>query len=378
MKKIGTITFHASHNCGSFLQAYALQKFLIKNKFDTEIINFANKGQRKLYDIKFSNNSLKNILKNIILFPRKKILKNTYTNYNNFIYSKLKLSEKEFYTLEEMKKYNFDYDTVICGSDQIWNVTIDDFDDAYFLPFISDKKKIAYAASFGAKKMSNYLSNEELEKYKKYLSDFSLITIRENNGKKWINEIFNKDVPVVLDPTLLLNKDDYAEIEDTYDEKINEKYIFYYSPSYNPKINKLVKKIAQKYNLKIVAWNPKSYYLKFMNFTNFYLPRKQNPGVYLSLIRDAEMVITTSFHGTIFSTIYNKKFWVIKNGEMFGDDDRVRTLVQQLAIEDRLIPMDFKEDFEYLANVDYEEYNNELAILKNKSSQILLGGIQND
>ena len=378
MKKIGTITFHASHNCGSFLQAYALQKFLIKNRFDTEIINFANEGQRKLYDIKFPNDSLKNILKNIILFPRRKILKDTYKNYNNFIYNKLKLSKKEFFSLDEMKRYNFDYDTVICGSDQIWNVTIEDFDEAYFLPFVTNKKKIAYAASFGAKKMSKYLSKEELEKYKKYLSDFSLITIRENNGKNWIKEIFGKDVPVVLDPTLLLNKDDYAEIEDRYDEKIREKYIFYYSPSYNPQINKLVKRIAQKYNLKIVAWNPKSYYLKFMNFTNFYLPKKQNPGVYLSLIKDAEMVITTSFHGTIFSTIYNKKFWVIKNGEMFGDDDRVRTLVQQLAIEDRLIPMDFKENFDYLSNVDYKEYNNKLAILRNKSSQILLGGIEDD
>lgn len=378
MKKIGIITFHASHNCGSFLQSYALQKFLINNKFDAEIINFSNEGQRQLYNVTFKNNSLKNILKNIILFPRRKILKNTYKNYEKFIYANLKLSKNNFSTLEQLKDYKFEYDIFICGSDQIWNVTIADFDDAYFLPFVSNKKKIAYAPSFGARRMSNYLSKEKLEKYKKYLNEFSLITIRENNGQAWLKEMIKQDIPVVLDPTLLLSRKDYKNIEDSYDKNISGKYIFYYSPSYNPKINELVKSIAKKYGLKVIAWNPKSYYLKFMNFTDFYLPKKQNPGVYLSLIRDAELVITTSFHGTIFSTIYQKKFWVIKNGEMFGDDDRVRTLVEQLQIKDRLISMTFNENFNYLSDVDYDIYIKNLNISRDKSSHILLGGIQND
>lgn len=378
MNKIGIITFHASHNCGSFLQAYALQKFLKNNNLDAEIIDFSNEGQRKLYDITYKNNSLKNFIKNIILFPRRRILKNTHKNYEKFIHKNLKLSKEKFLKLQEMKEYEFDYDIFICGSDQIWNVTIVDFDDAYFLPFISDKKKIAYAPSFGARKMSKYLLENELEKYKRYLNEFSLITIRENNGKEWLKEMIKKDVPVVLDPTLLLSREDYKEIEDCYDQNIIGKYIFYYSPSYNPEINELVKKISRKYNLKVIAWNPKSYYLKFMNFTNFYLPKKQNPGVYLSLIRDAELVITTSFHGTIFSTIYNKKFWVIKNGEMFGDDDRVKTLINELSIEDRLIPIQFDEKFDYLSEVNYNTYTKKLKKLKNNSSQILLGGINND
>lgn len=378
LKKIGIITFHASHNCGSFLQSYALQKFLLNNKFDVETINFSNIGQRQLYDIKFKNNSLKNVIKNIILLPRKKILKATYQNYQNFINENLKLSKQEFYTLDQLKEYKFDYDVFICGSDQIWNVTIADFDDAYFLPFVHDKKKIAYAPSFGAKRISKYVSEENLEKYKQYLSDFSTLTVRENNGKQWLKEMINKDIPVVLDPTLLLSRDNYKDIEDSYDKEIKGKFIFYYSPSYNPKINQLVEKIAKKYNLKVVAWNPRNYYLKFMNFKNFYLPKKQNPGVYLSLIRDAELVITTSFHGTIFSTIYGKKFWTIKNGEMYGDDDRVKTLIEQVNIADRLIPMDFNEKFDYVQNVDYKKYRENLSKLQDFSSNILLGGIKND
>lgn len=378
MKKIGIITFHASHNCGSFLQAYALQRFLIKNNFDVEVINYSNDGQQQLYKIVFKNNSIKNILKNIVLLPRRKILKNTYKNYEKFIHDNLKLSKAKFSMIKELKDYKFNYEIFICGSDQVWNVTIDDFDESYFLPFVSNCKKIAYAPSFGAKKMSNYLSEEEMRKYIEYLNDFSLLTIREENGKKWLKEILNIDVPVVLDPTLLLEREDYQKIEDSYDENISGKYIFYYSPSYKPEINKLVNKISKKYGLRVIAWNPRSYYLKLMNFSNFYLPKKQNPGVYLSLIRDAELVITTSFHGTIFSTIYQKKFWVIKNGEMYGDDDRVRTLINQLRIADRLIPSNYNEDFDYLKEVNYKKYEEELANMKNFSQNTLLRGINND
>jgi len=375
MKKIGIITFHASHNCGSFLQSYALQNFLKKNNLDAEIIDYSNKGQQQLYQITFPNNSVKNFLKNIILLPRRKQLKNTYKSYEEFIHKNLKLSKAKFTIPEELENYNFDYDIFICGSDQVWNVTIEDFDKSYFLPFAKNKKKIAYAPSFGARKMSNFLKKEELEIYKNYIEDFSLVTTREENGKKWIKEIFNKDVEVVLDPTLLLTQNDYQEIEEQYDKEITGKYIFYYSPSYKPEINKLVDRIAKKYNLKVVAWNPKSYYLKMMNFSNFYLPKKQNPGVYLSLIRDAELIITTSFHGTIFSTIYQKNFWVIKNGDMYGDDDRVKTLINQLEIEERLISMNYDANFEYLKEVDYTAYKKNLPILCENSKRILLEGV---
>ena len=75
------MTFHASHNCGSFLQSFALQQFLIKNNFDAEIIDYSNDGQQQLYQVVFKNTSIKNILRNIILIPRRRILKNTYQNY---------------------------------------------------------------------------------------------------------------------------------------------------------------------------------------------------------------------------------------------------------------------------------------------------------
>lgn len=372
--KIGIITFHASHNCGSFMQAYALQQFLRKKGFLNEIINFSNQGQRELYRSIPKINSAKNLIKNIVLLPHHRILKRTNQEYSNFINANLSLSTGTFLNDKQLKQAKLPYDTYISGSDQIWNITIDDSDDVYFLDFVKNGRKIAYAPSFGAKKISNHTTNEEYNKYKKLLSSYNSLSIRENNGRKWLKSMLGKTVPVVLDPTLLLDSQDYRKIERPYDEKIKKgTYIFYYSPNYDPKINQLVKKIAKKYHLKVVAWNPKSFYLKRMNFSNFYLPKVQNPGVYLSLIRDAAMIITTSFHGTIFSTIYRKKFWTIKNGGMFGDDDRVKTLVEQLHISENLISMEFDETFDYLKNPNYREYEQELIKLREKSTKYLLG-----
>lgn len=378
MAKVGIITFHASHNCGSFMQSYALQTFLNKSGYSNEIINFSNVGQRELYSAKFKNSNLKNIIKNLILLPHRDILQATYSNYNSFIKNNLKLSPKEFHNNTELRSASFPYNSYISGSDQIWNITIADSDDVYFLDFVKNGRKIAYAPSFGAKNIANYTTPHGYNKYKSLLSSYDSLSIRENNGQKWLKEILGKDVPVVLDPTLLLERKDYANLEQSFDSKLQKnKYIFYYSPSYDRKINHLVKKIAKKYHLKVVAWNPKSFYLKGMSCSGFYLPKVQNPGVYLSLIKNSAMVITTSFHGTIFSTIYRKKFWTIKNGGMFGDDDRVKTLVNQLRISERLIPIQFDDTFDYLQLPDYSNYNQELPKLREKSIDFLLGALKN-
>ncbi len=103
----------------------------------------------------------------------------------------------------------------------------------------------------------------------------------------------------------------------------------------------------------------------------FILPKYEDPSVYLSLIKNAELVLTTSYHGTIFSTIYGKKFFCLKNGGMYGDDDRVITLLNQLDMMDRLIEYKFEPAFDYLKNVDYVKYDKALTRLRKKSLEYL-------
>lgn len=367
MKKIGLITFHASHNCGSMLQTFALQNLLNTMGNDVEIINFSNKGQQKLYDIFYENKNFKNILKNLLILPKINRIKNVSNSYRKFIKENFKITSEFYEEISQLDEKTFDYDEYICGSDQIWNITIEDSDNAYFLPFVNEHKKIAYAPSFGAKNPIEYAN--DIEYYKKCINDFDFLSIRENNGQKWIKEMTGKEVPVVLDPTLVADKKIYDNIEQKI--KLPSKYIFYYAPGYKKDLDEFVYKISKKYNLPVIVFNSKQFYVKRLWKYNFLLPEDENPGTYLYLMKNAELIFTTSFHGTIFSTIYNKKFWTLKNGGMYGNDDRVITLVNQLGIKDRLIIPKYDDKFNYLCDMDYSMYNELLKNLKEKSINFL-------
>lgn len=368
--KIGIITFHASHNCGSMLQAYALQCYLQKNGYEAEMIDFSSSGQKGLYSLYSKNSSIKYIIRNFVFYCNKKRLINTRERYERFKKEQFNLTS---YSTEKNSDIIDCYAAVIAGADQIWNTTISDYDDAYYLSWVEKAKRVAYAPSFGARNPAIYA--KDVEKVKKYLNDFDYLSIRENNGQKWIKELISKDVPVVLDPTLIIEREDYDKI--TSDElKLPKNYIFYYSPSYSFDINRLVDKISKKYKLPVIAFNSKAFYLRGMNFTKFKLPAFEDPTAYLQLMKNASMVITTSFHGSIFSTVYRKKFWVIKNNGMYESDDRVLTLVNQLGLSDRLIPIDFDNNFDYMQDVDYKTYETNLQELKPRSQEYLLKALK--
>lgn len=362
MKKVGIITFHNSYNCGSMLETYAMQEN-VRRVCTPEIVNYSSNGQRELYSVFKKGNSLKKIIINILSIPIAKRIAKNNKKYREF--------QKRFFNLSDVREENelsdSSYDAVVAGSDQIWNVTIADYSDVYFLNWVKEAKKIAYSPSFGAKNPSKYA--KDIEKIKRYLSDFDALSVREKNGQKWLAELgFN--VPVLLDPTLLLAREDYKKLEDDSCTP-RKKYIFFYSPSFDRDMCYFVKKVAKKYGLKVVTWSTRSYFRKFVWQFGFKLPKYENPSVYLSLIKNAELVFTTSYHGTIFSTIYGKKFFCLKNGGMYGDDDRVRTLLEQLDMTNRLITYNYNESFDYLCSVDYEKYCKAIKPLKEKSQKYL-------
>ncbi len=370
MKKVGIITFHNSYNCGSMLETFAMQEIIRKGGLKSEIVNFSSLGQIKLYNAWFENNSLKNIVKNFLIMPHINRIKNNNKKYIDFQKKYFKLSE---FTTVSNTLNDDAYDTVISGSDQIWNITIDDYDDAYFLNWVQNAKKIAYSPSFGSKNILKYSNNPD--KYAQYILSYDAVSVRENNGKKWINDLTGLDVPVLLDPTLLLEKKDYENLI-AKDVNENGEYIFFYSPGFNKDICKYVKRVADKYNMRVITWSSKSYYVKNVKKYGFSLPKYENPEVYLYLIKNAKLIFTTSYHGTIFSTIFKKKFYTIKNGGMYGDDDRVITLLNQINLLDRLIPYKFDDTFDYMSEPNFDESDKNLSKLREKSVKFLTDNIR--
>jgi hypothetical protein len=365
-KKVGIITFHRAHNCGSILESFAMQKTLTNLRYDAELINFSSNGQRDMYRVLSRKLSIKSMIKNILILPFLVRVKRHYCNYDEFINKNLKVSEGDYSSEDELRAVGDKYDIYLAGSDQIWNITIPDYDISYFLSF-TNKKKIAYAPSFGAKNILEYAQDPAI--YKDLIMKFSDLSTRERNGQKWIYDLTKRKVPVVLDPTLLLERKEYDSLIE--DSKVKGDYIFYYSPRYKKNINKFVKRISKKYNLPVIVWNSKDYALKGLYRYGFKMTYKQNPGIYLDLMKNAKLVITTSFHGSIFSTIYRKNFFVIKNGGMYGSDDRVITLLDELKISDRLIEPEFDVNKEYLDDMNYDGFQENLDELKKKSLNYL-------
>lgn len=369
MKKVGIMTFHASHNCGSFMQSYAMQNIINKRYgYEAEIINYSNKGQQELYSIFSKKRSIKSVVKNAMILFKKNELEKIHASYEEFINRNLKLSERRYNNEYDIKEIEGKYDIYLCGSDQIWNVTCPDYDDSYFLPFLDRKyKKFAYAPSFGAKRIEKHV--QDINKYKEYLETFSEISAREINGKKWLEELTGRDVELVLDPTILLDKKDYEKLE--CDSGIRGDYIFYYSPRYNKDADKVVNKISKKYKLPVIMWNAKEWILRGMIFKGFKLPENQNPGIYLTLIKNAKIVFTTSFHGAIFSTIYKKNFWVLKVGGMQGDDDRVFTLLKTLGLLDRFLELNKLDSYDVMTLPDYKNFENNIESIRESSLKYL-------
>lgn len=369
MKKIGIITFHNSYNCGSMLESYAMYKRIRQITENVEIIDFSSEGQKKLYGVFEPNNSIKNIIKNLILLPHKNQIVYNNNEYEEFKNNHFALSRK--YDSGDID--DSDYEIIVAGSDQIWNITIEDFDDAYFLEFAHFCRKVAYAPSFGSKNILKYSNNPK--KYGDLINDFDALSIRENNGKKWIKELCNTDVEVLIDPTLLHDSSVYdVLLDDSCTPKCD--YIFYYCPGFDRTLCKFVKDISDQYNLPVICWSTKSYYRKNIRSFGFELPNYESPAVYLSLIKNAKLVLTTSYHGTIFATIYRKSFFTLKNGGMYGDDDRVITLLDQLNMMERLVIPNFDLNTDYLTKVNYSQYETKIVELRGKANKYIKENIE--
>lgn len=367
--KIGGFTFHSSYNFGSNLQAYALQQYINKlakeynTEIDYSIINLRTENQDKLNNYKLNDNFLKRIFKQIVWGKK---LNKRQDNFEKFINNSLNVT-KLYKTRQEIIEDNIIFDSCITGSDQIWNLMAYDFDWSYFLDGINCQNKISYAVSSGPKKRE--ISDEAKEKIKKLLKEYNYISVREEGTKDFVRQFTDKNVQINMDPTILLSKKEWEEIINS-EKIINQPYILYYSLRPSTSRTKYLKELSKKMNMKIVVANPSYKYDLIGGFVRRY---ESGPLEFLNLLKNAKLVISSSFHGTIFSTILNVPFYAL-NGK---NDYRISTLLKIMQLENRMIMEgdNIEVIMKNAFNIDFEKANEMIEKEREKSKHYLVNAL---
>lgn len=320
MKKVGILTYHSSDNYGSVLQAYALCKYL-SGFYDAEIIDYRKSEVKNLYKIFKPMNSKFNIITNFYNALYYKRLKKQKRVFEEFRQNFLNLAKPEINTKEELDKFIKGYEALVCGSDQVWNFDILDFDTSYLLDFPEFQgKKIAYAASMGPKKKSK----EQVAEYKALFEDFDKISVREDSAKEVLSEVLEKTASTVIDPVFLVSKEEWEELIEKADiQGKKDEYVFCYFPGgVSKSLEKFSQDLAKKMNCKRV--------LVVAEWRNIFRPGKKmydcSPLEFVSMIKNAKAVCTSSFHGTAFSVIMDTPLYVEMGGEK--DDARILNILR--------------------------------------------------
>ena len=349
--KTAILTFQQAINYGAILQLFALQKTIESFNEDVIVVNYISKKLESDYkNLKF-NKGFKIFLSSVFTFIPFIIRKN---NFEKFKKDKLKLSIA-LHNKRELMEFAKDYDYFIVGSDQIWNYSITNNDSTYMLDFVDGDKKIAYAASFGISEIPICLN----EWYKNLLKDFKNISVREKQGNKIIKDLCGIEVPVVLDPTLLLNKQEWSLLAKI--ENVKRGYILVYCIKKSKYIEKMSKFLIKQKNLEVIVLNPrtKDIYNKSSNSV-------AGPEDFVELFLNAEYVLTNSFHGTAFSINFNKKFLCELDSKPHNVNSRLESLLDLLNLQDRIIKKE--NDLEKINDeIDYKRVNNILEIERKKS-----------
>lgn len=345
---IGIITFTYGCNYGQRLQNYALQEVL--HEYGDEVITIPQRHKDVL---------LKRYLKvarGIIKSPRKQLLEITRScafkqfDAKYIKYYRDKIDEKHIH--QKMIDY-FDY--FVCGSDQIWSPFTTDVNDTMFLTFAPMKKRICYAPSIAA----DYIPSEKAEKYKEYWQGFNLLSLREEKLIDYIEKTTGKKASLVADPTLLIATSRWEKLEHKPEiiefNSVNKYALFYFLG--NGEKAKRIKDYLKKNNIHVID---------LLNDDRFYV---LGPSEFLYLVHHAELVVTDSYHGTIFSMIYHTPFVIFERKSTSANmNSRFETLYHLFGINNRLSDnVNISELFE----MNFSDVDKSLNVIQQKSKKYL-------
>ena len=343
--KAGIVTITIGINYGNRLQNYALQESL--KKLEIESITFKNIYQEK--------ELTKKIKRYFLLRKKRRKYKEQIKSFKLFDnkYINIKYKIKSFKVPKYIDK-KFDY--FICGSDQIWNPYFIGNTGTNFLTFANKEKTIAYAPSFGTYEIPQNRKKE----YKEYLDKIKYLSCREEDGVKIIRNLTNKNAELVLDPTLLLNSKEWDDIAEKPNFEVEKDYVItYFLGKKENEYKDYIEEICKRYNLETLD------IMDVVNIKNFSI----NPSQFLYLIKNAKLICTDSFHGTIFSIIYNKPYILFdRSDNMNNMNSRFDTLNKLLELPDR----SFKRiKIDSIFDIDFKEININVNKQKEKSINYL-------
>lgn len=345
--KVGILTINDDNNYGNRLQNYALQEFIRKYNIEVETI----KNDADVFGWFKIKLKIKRILKKMLKYnfayefeKRRSYFKKFNTNIK---FSKIKININKI-----DKNLGKQYDYFFAGSDQIWNPTFGRMSDIDFLTFAEEEKRNSFAASFGI----NKIPEEMKEYYKDRLKKFKNISVREDEGKKIIEDLTDrKDIKVLIDPTMLLNASEWDKVMLKPKKMQNEQYILNYFLGKLPEeIDKEIRKIAKENNCKIInILDPKD---------PFYVT---GPSEFLYLEKNAFLICTDSFHSTIFAILYNRPVIVFnRNDKRIDMSSRLNTLLHKFKLEERYYKGKITKD---LLKCNYKESHD---ILKTEIQKV--------
>ncbi len=355
--KVAILTFNKTLNYGAVLQMYALSTKIKAMNGMCDVIDYQCEAVEQ-EQIGFALKTKKNIkqkIKNVIMH------KVQFKNLENFDYFVKKyITLTPHYTKKNITTIEPQYDLFIVGSDQIWNLELTKGDFTYFLDFVKDPvKKKSYAASFGY----STIPQKYVEQNKLYLNQFSNINVREIDAKNMVNNFLSdKPVEVTLDPTLLLESKDWEMLCNMDSPLQKERYIFVYLPYQSKETMNLIKQFAKEKKCKIKYVHSSIFPKKGME--NIYTAK---PVEFVEFIRNAQYIITGSFHALCFSIIFHKQvYYTIP--PIVNRSSRLKSLATLFGLEKREFQL---ENLEENKDIDYEKVDSILQIKRNESCRIL-------
>lgn len=368
MKRAAIITITDYVNYGNRLQNYAAQELL--KSYGLEVESIANFPVKDIQEtgIRFTFGRIRSAMKLSPVSLIKKVFDKISEKKNREIYRNAQQAKERSFRAYALKhtcetkfvvRDNFvpndlgdQYDYFVIGSDQIWNPNIrygNSFDFAQFAP---RAKRIALAPSFGV----SSIDERYKEHYSKWLSEIDYLSVREQAGASLIKMLSGKDAQVLVDPTLMLNREQWLAVSENAAKKPSKAYLLtYFIGAVSKKRNKIITELAQKYELEIVRMasldDPERY--------------DANPGEFIDYINSAQIICTDSFHAIIFSMQMEKPFVVFdREGKSSPMSSRIDTLLKKFGFEHRKYhTVKANDSFSY---IDYSHFETVLLEERNK------------